>query len=94
MTGPAGQFQNVESRFKRNFDRHDREPRMRNGNVSMTNSTTPSRKPSLPVTRYRLFKSFIAIKSSRPDLLPGQLNANLVGTTIERLLAFAWRAMK
>jgi len=37
----------------------------------MTNSTTLSGKPSLPVTRYRLFKSFAAAKGLRPDLFTG-----------------------
>ena len=71
MTGTAGQFPSVKSRFQRTHDQQDRERRMRNGNASMTNSTTLSDKPSLPVTRYRLFKSFAAAKGSGPDVLPG-----------------------
>jgi hypothetical protein len=71
MAGTAGQFLSVESRFKRTLDQRDQERKMRNANVSMTNSTTLSGKPSLPVTRYRLFKSFAAAKGLRPDLFTG-----------------------
>ena len=70
MTGTTGQFLGAKSRFKRNLDQPDQERKMRNGNVSMINSTTLSGKPSLPVTRYRLFKSFAAVKGLRPDLFP------------------------
>ena len=70
MTGTTGQLLGVTSSFKRNLDQQDQERKMRNGNVSMINSTTLSGKPSLPVTRYRLFKSVAAIKGSKPDLFP------------------------
>src|SRR4051794_11456961 len=53
----------ASKRFKRSLDQQDRECRMRNGNVSMTNSTTRSGRPSLPVTRSRSFKSFAAAKA-------------------------------
>ena len=33
-----------------------------NGSLPMSDWTKPSGKPSLPVTRYRLFKTFVAAK--------------------------------
>ena len=48
----------VKSRLKRNLVQRDQERKVQNGNVQMTNSTTLSGKPSLPATRYRLFKPF------------------------------------
>jgi hypothetical protein len=68
MTGTSGQLLSVKSRFKRTLDQQDQERKMRNGNVSMINSTTLSGKPSLPVTRYRLFKSLATAKGSGQDL--------------------------
>jgi len=71
MTGATGQLRSVKSRLKRNLVQRDQERKVRNGNVQMTNSTTLSGRPSLPVTRYRLFKSFAAAKGLRPDLFTG-----------------------
>jgi len=56
MTGATGQLLSVKSRLKRNLVQRDQERKVRNGSVQMTNSTTLSGKPSLPATRYRLFK--------------------------------------
>ena len=52
MTGATGQLRSVKSRLKRNLVQRDQERKVRNGNVQMTNSTTLSGRPSLPVTRY------------------------------------------
>ena len=60
MTGATGQLRSVKSRLKRNLVQRDQERKVRNGNVQMTNSTTLLGKPSLPATRYRLFKVFAA----------------------------------
>jgi len=60
MTGATGQLRSVKSRLKRNLVQRDQERKVRNGNVQMTNSTTLSGRPSLLVTRYRLFKVFAA----------------------------------
>jgi len=70
MTGATGQLLSVKSRLKRNLVQRDQERKVRNGNVQITNSTTLSGKPSLPATRYRLFKVFAA-KGSRPELFAG-----------------------
>jgi hypothetical protein len=70
MTGATGQLLSVKSRLKRNLVQRDQERKVQNGNVQMTNSTTLSGKPSLPATRYRLFKVFAA-KGSRPKLFAG-----------------------
>ena len=70
MTGATSQLLSVKSRLKRNLVQRDQERKVQNGNVQMTNSTTLSGKPSLPATRYRLFKVFAA-KGSRPELFAG-----------------------
>jgi hypothetical protein len=95
MTGAIVQLLSVKSRLKRNLVQRDQERKVQNGNVQMTNSTTLSGRPSLPVTRYRLFKVFAA-KGSRPELFAGQLRVGARGLPTGRAgflmkLASAWQ---
>jgi hypothetical protein len=70
MPGAAGQSIGVQSRIKEKLVRQERERNVRNGSLPMSAWTKPSDKPSLPATRYRLFKTF-AVAKRRPKFGAG-----------------------
>jgi hypothetical protein len=67
MSGATGRSLSVELRIKEKLVQRNRECKVRNGNLQMNDSTKPSDKPSLPVTRYRLFKMFAVTSCIRFD---------------------------
>jgi hypothetical protein len=75
MPGAAGRSIGLPSRIKEKLVRQKRECKVPNGSLLMNDWTKPSDKPSLPATRYRLFKTFAVAKHPQFD----------VGTFIGRL---------
>ena len=67
MSEATGQLLSVELRINGKLVQRNRERKVQNGSSRMNDSTKPSDKPSLPVTRYRLFKTFAVASCIRFD---------------------------
>ena len=67
MPGAAGRSIGLPSRIKEKLVRQKRECKVPNGSLPMSDWTKPSDKPSLPVTPYRLFNTFVVAKRPQFD---------------------------